>query len=112
MLNCDFGLNFMKPNLIIGLSNKSIDYFKCGLPILNTVNGDTEYLINQYHAGYTVNMSSINELNEWIINLDNEKLIKLKENSRMLYTENFTKEIFIKNYEEIYKFCLKQIETK
>ena len=47
MQKCDFGLNFMKKELIIGLSNKSIDYFKCGLPILNTINSDTKYLISR-----------------------------------------------------------------
>lgn len=104
MQKCDFGLNFMKKELIIGLSNKSIDYFKCGLPILNTINSDTKYLISNFNAGYTVEEKSVDYMINWIISLDNNLMFDLKCNARKLYLENFTKEIFVQKYDKINKY--------
>lgn len=34
---CDFGLNFMKSSTKVGLTMKSIEYFRYGLPIINNI---------------------------------------------------------------------------
>lgn len=48
---CHFGLNMMKSSVCVGLTMKSVDYLAGGLPLLNTIPGDTWELVHQYHAG-------------------------------------------------------------
>lgn len=38
---CHFGLNAMKSSVCVGLTMKSIDYLAGGLPLINTIPGDT-----------------------------------------------------------------------
>jgi hypothetical protein len=35
--NCDFALNMMVENIVVGLTTKSVDYFSLALPIINNV---------------------------------------------------------------------------
>ena len=48
---CHFGLNIMKESVCIGLTMKSVDYFRHGLPILSTIGGDTASLIDDEGVG-------------------------------------------------------------
>lgn len=48
---CHFGLNIMKDSVCIGLTMKSVDYFRHGLPILSTIGGDTASLIDDEGVG-------------------------------------------------------------
>lgn len=72
---CHYGLNIYKENVKIGLTMKSIDYFKYGLPILNTIKGDTEQLVNEYKVGININELNVSQISEEIehykCNLDN-----------------------------------------
>lgn len=52
--SCDYSLNIYKNGPVIGLTLKSIDYFQMGLPLLNTIPGDTWELIEEYHAGINI----------------------------------------------------------
>lgn len=49
-----FGLNIMKQNVCVGLTMKSIEYFSAGLPIINNIPGDTEFLVNKYSMGINI----------------------------------------------------------
>ena len=51
---CHYGLNMMKPSVCIGLTMKSIDYLEGGLPLLNSLRGDTRDLIREYGFGVNV----------------------------------------------------------
>ena len=57
---CDFGLNMMKDNISVGLTIKSIDYFSMGLPIINSIKGDTWEMVISEHIGE--NWSDGNEM--------------------------------------------------
>ena len=48
---CHFGLNVMKPSVFVGLTMKSVDYLRHGLPLLSTIPGDTEELIRSRGFG-------------------------------------------------------------
>jgi len=48
---CHYGLNVMKDSVCVGLTMKSVDYFRHGLPVVNTIPADTETLITQCGAG-------------------------------------------------------------
>ena len=52
---CHFGLNVMKSTVCVGLTMKSIDYLAGGLPMLNTIPGDTWDRIEQ--EGFGLNWS-------------------------------------------------------
>lgn len=56
---CQFGLNVMKPTVCVGLTMKSIDYLAGGLPLINTIPGDTWDLIDQY--GFGLNWDGMSE---------------------------------------------------
>lgn len=65
--DCHFGINIYKKNLKVGITTKSIDYFQLGLPILNSIKGDTEELVNKHKIG--INIDEYNSLDvENIIN--------------------------------------------
>ena len=51
MDECHFGLNVMKASVSVGLSMKSIDYLAAGLPILNSLPGDSAALAAQKGVG-------------------------------------------------------------
>lgn len=70
---CHFGLNIYKTNTNIGLTIKSIDYFQMGLPILNSIPGDTEKLVEKYGIGINLKDISEQKLNEYINDIENNK---------------------------------------
>ena len=51
---CDYGINMIKEKLIVGLSIKSLDYLSMGLPLINSVKGDTSNIIKTYNLGVNV----------------------------------------------------------
>lgn len=48
---CHFGMNIMKDSVFVGLTMKSMDYFSCGLPIINNIRGDTWNFVETYALG-------------------------------------------------------------
>lgn len=48
---CHYGLNIMRPEVCVGLSMKSIEYFRAGLPVINSLEGDTRELVGRYRCG-------------------------------------------------------------
>ena len=92
---CHAGFNIYKEGLYIGLTVKSIDYFAYGLPIINSIQGDTHLLIEKYDVGFNVDKTS---------KLDAEKIIEMRlHNDRILnvYDSHFTKEVFVSKAEEV-----------
>ncbi len=91
MSNCDLGLNVAKNNVKVALSIKSIEYFRAGLGVINSVRYDTYKLIEGTKSG--INVDQITEFD--IRNIDT-----IKKNSRKLYENIFNidvnKEKFIK----------------
>ncbi len=56
---CSFGLNVIKPDVVVGLSMKSIDYLEAGLPLISTLQGDTRDLIEKENAGLNLNADNL-----------------------------------------------------
>lgn len=52
---CDYGINVMKDTVLVGLSIKSIDYFSYGMPIINSIKGDTWNLVEKDKLGINYN---------------------------------------------------------
>lgn len=51
LTKCDYALNIMKDQISVGLTIKSIDYLSYGLPLINTIKGDTWSLVENYNIG-------------------------------------------------------------
>lgn len=48
---CHFGLNLMRSTVCVGLTMKSVEYFRQGLPILNNIPADTAELVRTRGVG-------------------------------------------------------------
>lgn len=59
---CDYGLNIYKDDTFIGVTMKSIDYLDGGLPLINTIKGDTEEFINMFKCGFNYEDFNENQL--------------------------------------------------
>lgn len=97
---CHAGLNIYKEGLYIGLTVKSIDYFNYGLPIINSIQGDTRSLIEEYGVGFNVNKYS---------RLNAEEIIKKRENNSKIikvYKNYFTKGVFVKRVNEVIDYVM------
>lgn len=92
---CHAGLNIYKEGLYIGLTVKSIDYFNYGLPIINSIKGDTFSLIEKYGVGINVDKTS---------KLDSKQIIEMRMNYKKIinvYKQNFTKEVFAEKMNQV-----------
>ena len=54
MDQCHAGLNIMKKSVFVGLTMKSMDYFECGIPIINNIKGDTWEFVDEYGIGVNI----------------------------------------------------------
>ena len=99
---CHFGLNIMKEDVFIGLTMKSIDYFKTSLPLINTIKGDTEELINQYAAGINLDLLGLDESVNQLIKMKSNDYKKIRENTKLLYENNFSGKAIEKQIDELF----------
>jgi glycosyltransferase involved in cell wall biosynthesis len=98
---CRFGLNIMKNTVCVGLTMKSIDYFRAGLPIVNTIQGDTFWLVDNYGIGY--NLLNYKEIATKIAYLTKHENLLQRQKARELYSCKFSPMAFHKTFSEIYK---------
>lgn len=89
---CHFGLNIMKPLVCVGLTMKSLDYFKGQLPIINNIKGDTTTFVENYDIGF----NGYEDYLKVIDKMSTEDYLQMRRNVRKLYEEMFTKEAFFR----------------
>jgi len=91
---CHFGLNIMKPSVCVGLSMKSLDYFEYGLPMLNSIPGDTWQIIEKEQTGLNVGES-----------LDAEKIaqydLSMRNRARRYFEQHLTDEVFQQSVSDV-----------
>lgn len=51
LCSCDYALNMMVDNIVVGLTTKSVDYLSLGLPLLNNIKEDTWNLVEREKIG-------------------------------------------------------------
>lgn len=93
LLSCHFGLNIMKKQVCVGVTLKSLEYFSCGLPILNSIPCDTENLVVKYNSGINI-ANDIERVGKIISRLSSEDLYQMKINTLEMFNENFSVEHF------------------
>ena len=94
---CDFGINMMKESVKVGLTLKSIDYFINGLPIINSIKGDTWKFVTNNDVGINYDSNT----DRLISRIKNTNISQLKVNAFECYLNNFSREKFEKDFDTI-----------
>ena len=89
---CHFGINIMKTSVLVGLTMKSLDYFAGGLPLLNTIEGDTRSRVASYQAGIEVDRDDLAKTARQAVNMSKEENTRMRLNTLRLFTENYSVE--------------------
>ena len=97
MSRCHFGLNIMKSSVCIGLTMKSIDYFRHGLPIINNIPADTARLIKKEEIGIQFDDTSADR----IVDLSNAECLQMRENVREVFNKYFEKSVVLNKYSNV-----------
>ena len=82
---CHFGLNIMKSSVCVGLTMKSIEYFRFGLPIINNIPADTERMVEENDIGVQVGERCF----ERILGLTVEQNALLRKNVERVFNSMF-----------------------
>jgi glycosyltransferase involved in cell wall biosynthesis len=86
MSRCHFGLNIMKSSVCVGLTMKSVDYFRHGLPIINNIPADTEAMVKGRSVGVCLDENA----SESILALTVDDMIRMRENVKQLFDQQFS----------------------
>lgn len=91
---CSFGINIMKASVCVGLTMKSLDYFAGGLPILNTIGGDTYELVEKRKIGLNVCRGDIRSTAALAANAPAEENLQMRRNTLDMFNELFSEKAF------------------
>ncbi|MCI8517089.1 MAG: glycosyltransferase family 4 protein [Hungatella sp.] len=100
---CHYGINMMKPEVTVGLTMKSVEYLYWGLPLLNTIGGDTWRFIEESQAGFNCAEDRWGELVPRI--RAGRQDTRMRVNARKLYEQYFSPEAFAAEMEA----CIGQV---
>ena len=92
---CHFGLNIMKSSVCVGLTMKSVEYFRFGLPIINNIPGDTTQLVQQKGIGVQLEDAAS------ILALSAEDVLAMRQNVEEMFCNNFEKSKILGQYTKI-----------
>ena len=98
MSACHFGLNIMKASVCVGLTMKSIDYFRHGLPIINSIPADTQELVEREKIGIQLNEHCV----ETIASLSAQDCLQMRENVKQVFGTRFARDVILGAYRKIY----------
>ena len=87
---CHLGVNIMKKDVCVGLTMKSMDYFAGGLPVLNTIEGDTRELVARYNAGIEVDRSDLAATARRVAAMTGEENVALRRNTLRMFEDHFS----------------------
>ena len=98
---CHFGINMYKEDVVVGLTMKSIDYFRVGLPTLNMNIHDTGILVEKYQSGYKLSTESLEKTLDAIVGLDEKEWRVLHENTVRMFNELFSEDVFEEKFGKV-----------
>lgn len=107
---CSFGINIMKTSVKVGLTMKSLEYFKFGLPILNNIAGDTKQKVTDYNIGFNLSESNLEGEVPKIVNTSKKEILKMRENTLSLFNKEFCEEVYYEKMKKIIDPLLKDKE--
>ena len=83
---CDFGLNMMKDTVCVGLTMKSIEYLRFGLPIINNIKSDSKELVLRYQCGLNYDDFIWGKIEE----LGKEGFLKMRHQAKIAFDSEFS----------------------
>jgi glycosyltransferase involved in cell wall biosynthesis len=93
MARCSVGLApyISNTNFQNNIPNKPIEYLSAGLPIVSSLGGVLQRLIDQHHCGATYDNSNVQQLTSILSQLaqNPDQLHRMSTNARQLYQEKF-----------------------
>ena len=87
---CHYGLNIMKESVFIGLTMKSLDYFAGGLPIVNTIAGDTAQLVQTLGVGVNLDRDCPERTAATLANITPEENLAMRRATLDMFHRLFT----------------------
>lgn len=96
---CHFGLNIMKSSVCVGLTMKSVDYFRHGLPIINNIPADTQSLVEEKGIGVQLSADCPNR----VLACSNSDCMEMRQNVQTVFENNFKKSVIEEQYHQILK---------
>ena len=97
---CDFAFNVMKPSVVVGLTMKSLDYMCAGMPLINTIGGDTEKMCLQENIGYNLSKENVKETVQYILKETEQDILLKRNNIKDLYLRTFTDTAFFETLDK------------
>lgn len=91
LAGCHFGLNIMKSSVCVGLTMKSVDYLRHGLPLISSIPADTKNMIEQYRAG--VHVADPAQAAKQVADAIRSDIRPLRSGARDLYNNHLTSAI-------------------
>lgn len=98
MNRCHFGLNIMKPSVCVGLTMKSVDYFRFGLPLINSIPADTERLVRQENIGIQLGA----DCGEKLLSLSLDQMLQMRQNVKKVFDSIFERKTIDARYAQIF----------
>lgn len=100
--NCNFGINLMKDSTKVGLTMKSIEYMKFGLPLINNIPSDTWEFVEKFNVGLNIKNEKLNDNISFFYSLTEDKMAQMRNNTYSTYIKLFSYESFNKKMDQIF----------
>ena len=102
MRKCHFGLNIMKSSVCVGLTMKSVDYFRFGLPIINNIPADTAGFVQQDKIGLQFEDDCAMKLAAISV----EECMQIRENVNRVFRDRFDETVVKNKYADVLQSIL------
>lgn len=90
LATCHYGINIYKESTAIGLTMKSLDYFRFGLPVVTQNIVDTGILVEQYKSGYHIRQDNFSEIIDEITSCSFERWSEMQKQVEIMYEQEFS----------------------
>lgn len=101
--HCHFGLNIMKETVFVGLTMKSLDYLSHGLPIINTIQGDTKQIVDQYKIGINIDRKDMQKSIDTLLSMHDKNYHDMRKTTKEVFLKYFDEDVVNKQFDEIIK---------
>ena len=99
---CDFGVNIMRESVCVGLTMKSLDYLAGGLPLVNSIGGDTAELVVSYGLGVNINRSDPEATAKRIAGVTRTENNEMRKRALEIFKSRFSEEAFMAHLSGIF----------
>jgi glycosyltransferase involved in cell wall biosynthesis len=103
--NSHFGYNGYKKSTEVSVSYKSLNYLKCGVPLLNSTKGDTYCLVENQQIGFNFKSGSIEQLVNAILETTDDRYNIMSNNARNVFSKYFSYETFLRELGYNVRLC-------